>query len=288
MSDYQNFSEKELKLGLWFTKHRLVIKATFLSIGFLFFGVLIFFNIQSLIDYYSRDEINKLQSELVNRDVWQTVSRSKFSPTPLRWQPIKLIEKPGGLYDFIVEVTNTNQNWSVKKMLYHFELSGWSSEQNQTYILPGQKRILVFLNLSSEDLPNLSFDSQPRIVVDNMSWKRLRPKTDSLKVSGLEAEQASVRKVAGNISLLNFILKNTSDYNYKEVEVTALLFNGTKIIAANFLKLSNILSGEEYPVSLRWFGDMAPITSWQIDLSTNLLDKNNFLKFTKDQFEIQP
>lgn len=287
LGDYQDFSEKELKLGLWFTKHRLVIKAIFCQLVFIF-GILIFFNINSLVDYYTGNEIDKLQGEMLANTVWSTVNRAKFQPKPLHWQPVQVIKRSGNFYDLAVKVLNPNKNWTVSNLAYHFESAGWKSDTMNTYILPGQERFLVLVNLNNENLPiNLSKVSSFRVVVDNLNWKRIKANANLATSFGLEAENVSVRKLLGNITTLNFLIKNQSDYNYKQIEITALLFNGDKIAAVNFLKMDNILSGENYPVSLRWFSDLPPITSWQIDLSTNILDKNNLLRFSKNQFENQ-
>ncbi len=284
LGDYQDFSERELKLGLWFTKHRLVIKAIFLSVGFFFFGILIFFNINSLVDYYTGNEIDKLQGEMLANTVWNTVARAKFQPKALRWQPVQVIKRSGN-FDLVVKVLNPNKNWTLNNLVYHFESAGWKSDKMNTYILPGQERFLVLVNLNKKSLPiNLSKDLSFRVVADNLNWKRIKPNDNLISSSGLEADNVSIRKLSGNITTLNFLINNKSDYNYKQIEITTLVFNGDKIAAVNFLEMDNILSGENYPVSLRWFGDLPPITSWQIDLSTNILDKNNLLRFTKNQF----
>jgi len=288
--DYKQFSERELKLGLWFTRYRVVIKAIFLSLGYLTFGILIFFNINSIVDYYSSNEIGKIQQALIERDVWQTVSRVKFQPQKLIWRPVEVIERAGVSFDLVVEVTNPNPKWAVTNFTYHFILPGWQSDKIESYLLPGQTRRLVLVNLNKKDLGIGSINIQSaRVGIDGISWRRVKEKdyyiNNKFIPLGLSADKGSIRKLAGNLTELNFLVKNNSDYNYSKVEITTFLYNGSRVVAANFLQLNNVLSAGSYPVSLRWFGDLPAITSWQVDLSANILAEDNLLKFTKDQFE---
>lgn len=288
--DPGQFNEQELKLGLWFTKNRLIIKAVLLSVGFLVSGIVIFYNITFFVNFYTGGELDRIQEDILSRSVWQDINRSNYEPLDLNWGQVEVIKRPAGdTADLVVWVVNKNQKWYMSKLTYYFVLPGWKSENMETYILPGQTKVLVLPNVDLENIfINPTEDILARVVVESQDWNRIKS-TDffaggNLIDLGLSASEARVKKITPAVTQFDFILENNSDYNYSQAEVALVLSSGAQKVAASFFVVEDLPSGQTKPVSWRFFGEMPLPTSWEINLSTNLLDSKNLLKFTIDQF----
>ena len=289
---YGEYSDQRLKFAYWFTKNKVLIKAIFLSLGFLAAGLLLFFNLKSLIDYFVHDELGTLQEQITSAPgVWQSVDRARYQPQDLIFGPVQIIPKSDQSIDLLVKVTNPNNKWYVSELNYHFFLQGWQSVSRNDYVLPNQSKWLIYLNLSTVDFNFQDLrELEPRLVVDSVSRSRVRDTThyDSLGnfiMPDLRAVNVKYQSLADNLFDFSFDLVNDSIYNFKEVDAKVFLYNGASLIGINAVTVPEVLSNSVQPVLLRWFKNFPPITNWEVVFFTNLLEPENFLPYRLEQFK---
>ena len=95
----------------------------------------------------------------------------------------------------------------------------------------------------------------------------------------------TTQQIGAKTRELRFDLENNSIFNYRDVEVRALLYNRGDVIAVKKMGVSDILSDTISQYSLRWFYSLPQVTNWKVELSTNVFDPDNILPFTIEQFE---
>lgn len=287
--DIDQFSDRQLSFGYWFTKHKILIKAIALAIGYLFFGILTLYNFKVIFDYYATDEIGRLQEEMLANAFLQSIDKQQFEARALQWLPATLIDRGDGGHDLIVKVTNPNDDFVVTNLAYSFHYNGWQSDVTTDYVLPGQTRTLMATNIQDDTLQISPTAVLPRVESSNVVWQRIRDQgwyEDGEFVDlGLRVSQDTTQLHQATLRDVAFVLANTSNYNYADVEARVVLYNGTQPVGAQFIHIPKVLSGAEEEVQVRFLHGTPAVTTWDIEVSTNILDPDNILPYTLDQFE---
>lgn len=144
-----------------------------------------------------------------------------------------------------------------------------------------QKKFLLGLNLvSSEPIKN------PRIEFQNIQWRRLSEKQKNLKIDKLKIKKSDfllenirfVRKTEIFSSKLQFEVINKTNYNFWQVNFLVIFYQGQKIVGANFVSVSQFLSGEKRSQEIFWTEPLPTVTKVYIEPEVNLLDPEAFMK----------
>ncbi|MGB0757214.1 MAG: hypothetical protein ACPGO5_02035 [Patescibacteria group bacterium] len=287
---FEDFTEGQLKFGYWFTRNRVMIKAIALSLGFLLAGGLVFYNIKQFIDFYGLDEIGTIQQQITDTSLLSGDQLQRYSPRPLQWRTVQIVTREQGVYDILVEVVNPNEKHWMPELRVAFTAGSWQSEELSEYILPREQKTLMLLSVDDPDLVNAFSNSQGvKVVTVSEQWKRIRDNTfyvDGRFIDiGLSADAVTTKQLTPTTRELSFDIMNDSVYNYRNVDVRAILLSGQRIVGVAQLQASEVRSGQAKPMSVRWFYSIPQVTGWRVELSTNLLDPDNILPFTIEQFE---
>jgi len=287
----EQYSDPQLQFGYWFTKHRVVMKAVVLSFFYLVFGILIFYNTKQIIDFYAYDEIGRLQREIANIQLLSGAQLSKYDPQPVQITNAMLVKRGGDAYDLIVEVQNPNQKHKINALSLKFTVGVWQSELVVDSFLPAEKKTVMLLNISDKKLVEaVNNGAQPRVDLNNVSWQRVKDiqwfnERGQFIGVGLVADNIITEQIGSNMRELRFDLVNNSIFNYRDVEIRAILYNKDQVVGVQKLSVNEIRSNILRSQSLRWFYAIPQVTNWRIELSTNIFNEDNILPFTIEQFE---
>ena len=282
----EEFTDKQLQFAYWFTRHSVTIKAVLLSLLFLIFSILIIYNTKQIIDFYAEDEIGRLQQEI---SIPNNFDIQRYKPRPVQFEQPVIVDRGDGRYDILVEVLNPNQKHRVKQLLITFTVGGWQSEAVVDYLLPAEKKTLMILNVEDKQLSNaISSGAQPKVNVGSIAWKRIRDiqwfdaRGNFIDI-GLEARNITTQQIGATTREVRFDLENNSVFNYRNVDVRVLLYNGREIVAAQQVRARDVRSDTVADYVIRWFYPLPKITNWKVELSTNVFDSDNILPFTLEQ-----
>lgn len=273
-------TKQQLKITYWFTIHKsqikkaLIISLIVLNLGF--WG----YNIYGLIVYFSTAKnqeaiIKNLTHEMINWPVYHL----KHKPENLILSEITVIPLEKGRYDLIVQVENPNLKWAISDLDYRFvwlgnpgaSVSGWQ----KNFFLPEEKKFLLGLNLSSsQPIEN------PQIEFQNIQWKKIKPKTKLAEVnkSDFLIENIHFTRKTGIIpSKVQFEVTNRTNYNFWEVNFKVILYQGRKIIGANFVSTTQFLSEEKRLFETFWTSSLPSVTKIYIEPEVNILDEKIFM-----------
>lgn len=279
-------TQRQLKLNYWFITHKaqlkkvLIISLIVLNLGF--WG----YTTYGLVFYFigRKDHqvvLKNLSRELIDWPIYHL----KNKPENLFPSEIAVIPLEKGQYDLVVQVENPNLKWAIPELEYRFVWMGSPAAPDagwqKGFFLPGEKKFLLRLNLSSpQPIRN------PRIEFQNIRWKRLTKKLRNLEREKLEIKRSDflvedarfIRKTAIIPSKVQFKVTNKTNYNFWEVNFKILLYQGEKIVGANFVNTSRFLSGENRSLEVFWTESLPSITKIYIEPEVNVLDSDVFMK----------
>ena len=277
MDDYKPISQKELERGYFLVTHRLLIKKIILigaiSLLAIFYAFLIF----QIINYFRSPSFDTAARQIQgNTFDWATYHNQRV-PKNLSIGKPEFISLGERKYNITTLVENTNQDWAVDSLDYHFVSQGESTPTKTTFINPGEKRLLALTAYESDKAIR-----NPELVISNIKWYRIDnsfPQID-IKVSNITFAAASRETVEGVTSELPARVAwqayNDSVYNFWEVGWQIALYNGDKLVALNEAKSKEFLALDTRDLETVWLNGLPRVTKAVIFPVLNKLDSGIF------------
>ncbi|MCX7778894.1 MAG: hypothetical protein N2259_01455 [Patescibacteria group bacterium] len=259
------------------TKKRLLKKiffATFIIIDLLIWFYFFYHFTLYLIQSKEYQEMEKELGRLVNINY----EKLHKSITPLMPEIIysKAIPLGRGRYHLICLVKNPNQNWYARSLKYHFIWSKGESPSMTKFLLPNEEKFLIIFNHQINE-PPLNLTCQ----IEEIEWQRLRqekkyllevPKQFLIKnLKYLPAQGEEER----DVTTFQFI--NSTIYNFWQINLIVLLYQGQEIVAIERTNLKEIFSQEEREVKIIWPSSFSFVSEIKVLPEINVFDPLSFM-----------
>jgi hypothetical protein len=285
--DVSGLTLRKLNFGLWYVKHKLLLRRIF--IGFLIVVSAVFwaYSIYGFAYYITRGvtEDELLVRGLVRSGQINHNAILSMSPKNLKFGRTRVFKSFGEKYDFLIRAENPNKRHGAE-FEYFFIVGDKETTPKEGFILPGETK--YFLSLSNE------FSARPinaRFKTRNFRWKRIDrheiPDWDSYKNDRLSIEISGINFIPSNLSglsekidlnQLEFTAVNGSAYNYWNVSYIILFFGGNNIVAVNQFDMEEFMSGEERQVSMRWPGAVGRVSKVEIIPEVNIMRDDVYIE----------
>lgn len=257
-SPYHPLSDQELEKSYWFITHKIFIKRLGYS---LFIGIdliLIVFSAYKMINYYSTE--SKEYSQAMQDFYIPAINHEATKlnqPANLEIDDVKILNSgqttDGKKYDLIAKIYNPNDNFRID-FAYQFIFNGNKLPERSSFILPKETKVITAYSLAENP-------STAKVMITKASMQRISAKEISnppefvknhLNFSLKNAEIKSLN-TPKDLYKVSFDLSNETIYNYWDINLTILLYNGAEIIGINEISLEKFLSGETRPVEINWY-----------------------------------
>lgn len=282
----EELSERELKWGYWYITHKEQLARAFRI--FLVVLSVIFYSYSlvrlTMIYAFQYDELERSFST-AGAD-YINISGVHQSNAILEVQVISRDVLPlgGGKVDVVARVRNPNSKWALESFEYRFALGARVYEAQQAFLLPGEEKFLMSLNVDGASA------GTPQIFIDNPQWKRVigyeewSPSRLRLTVVNKQFTPARQGELSGQLPLSEASagIRNDSAYNFADVLVQFGLYSGNRLVGASQITLQDLRSGENRPVSARWSNVLPPVTRTDIIPSVLILDEKAYKDFEGD------
>lgn len=284
MSDpFTQLSDKELEVGYWWTTHRIKIKA-----------ILIIIVIVALVALYANAgwrfyvylsgtaAYEQMLVELTTNEINYAQIKASTGPKNLVVHSTKIFaSEQSSSYNILAEVENINQRWWLKQIKYQFNVNGELTDESTSYILPGEKKYLYYFNHEMSKV-----QATARLIIKREIWYRV-------KDSSLLDSQGKWYKpdflvndlnfVVDNFnnkqSKVNFNLANFSPYNFWEVKLQVLLWQGQKLKDFNVVSLDKVAPGDDRSIEVMMSRDLSSGLRPEVIVSANSMDEGNLRNF---------
>lgn len=278
MDGESQLSEKQLSAGYWFVTHKLFLRNTLIFFlilcnmvvwGYVVFSLVFAFGVEYLQD-------RQIASDVVNdRFVNLQGIRELTSPKDIVKENISTLASAGERIDILARVRNPNKKW-LATFDYYFETDKGPSQSYKSFLAPAQSKLLLDL-----DVPAGSFKE---LKITNLVWTRdlnyseLVSERERFTFSEAEfVNRGEGSATAGDRAV--FTITNNSNFNFYKPVFQVLLKNGTAIVGVQTLTIDRILSGQSYPVDIRWFEDVSNVTDIEVIPDINYRDQKVYLPF---------
>lgn len=285
--DLEGISIKKLNTGLWLVEHRILIINLFYGflalIGIITWGYFLFSFGGYLIVGMRNDDKNIAQI-VTNANIDHEIV-VRQSPKNLKFGNVKVIKSGVDKYDFLMEVSNINeQHWG--EFEYYFTASGKNIGHATGFILPKETKYFYLLGQElKQDPSGVEFKIDEvkwsRISsVDYPDWTKFYNDRTRIEISDAEFIPESLSELSEKVdlNLLRFKLHNNTAYSYWEVNLGVRLMNRNTIIGAEKIVVNNLIAGEVRDFEITWPGKLSKVSEIIIVPEVNIIDESVYIK----------
>ena len=187
--------------------------------------------------------------------------------------------KTDDLYELVAKVRNVNNNYGSSAVKYKFiakdrENNVIAEIPGMTFLSPGQTRYIL---KSGATLPS-GTDSVGFVVDEEIDWRKTpnRLEGDDFKVFD---KKLTILKDEQFYAKVSGIVINQTSYDFKEVEVDAVLFNKeSDAVTAGKTSLKDLKSGQEREFNIYWREKINSDLNIDVIPQTNFFENSNYVQ----------
>jgi len=277
----RGLSNPGLKFGLWYTAHKILLRKIFVSVSIAAILLLYFFNIYSSFKIFviqKNTDSEVLLSLMSDSSGIQSI-QSRFRPQQIQITGVSVLPREKDLSDIVVHVENPNLAYYAKKALYRVMTGTKILSSGETYLWPNDKKFVVAYNVSEAG-------NSPDIAVQfyEVAWKRMdnyqKFQAEDVNFPILSPLYAPSRtSVNGKYipASIKFTVSNQTIFNYWDVGINAILYNGSSVIGAAYTQIHEFKSLEKIPLDMKILYDVPSVTNMEIYPELNVLDEKVFM-----------
>lgn len=272
---------RQIGAAYWFVTHKEMLKTIssvfLITVGVIILAINVYLLIFNLGFYGSAykgylNSFSAFSADYIN-------FRQYRLPQPLGVNQIFTLPN-SNKYDIIAEISNPSPYWYAT-FKYRFQLGGDElTDARPGYILPGQSKRLVDLNVESgNSVSDLIFSDLKWI--KEINYLALAKEKFDVEVKNIVLITPSQLGLGDKvqISRVTFDVANNSPFNYANVSLQIYLSSGGQIQAANQIYSGALKTGETKSYQVNFFQPLPKITDISIIPEINILDPDSFLKF---------
>ncbi len=268
---------KQLVMGLWWVKNRVLLQRIGYGIVILFSALTLGYGIYGfgMYVYSGMTADEEIAFDLSkNNSSYDIVSARGARDLAIG---SVLVFSDNGNYNLAAEINNPNNNWYAE-FDYFFVIGQQTTLVRRGFIMPNEKKYLTEFLYKSSQRP-----SQATTQITNISWQRIRPDDADGDIKAFVDEHLAIEanniktSNQGQMSRINFDLTNRTPYNYWEVDLYMLSKSGSRILDINKYQVQQLRSSEDREVSILWPGSL-PSSRVEIIPSVNIFDEDNYME----------
>lgn len=206
---------------------------------------------------------------------WSKV-HEKFKPKDVTVSRTEIISVGNGLYDVLVWVKNPNPNWYAHVLPYSIIFSGQRSQENVTFILPGEEKVIFSQNFRGPLTPTGA--EQASVQLGQVEWQQI-DKADEYTRPVFDVADVSVQNLTDQVNKtrVSAQITNRSIAGFASVTATVVLWSGQKPLAVGQTNLQNVLINDQRPIDVRFSNLITNVGETTIYFSADNLDKQNLI-----------
>lgn len=284
--DEAGVSTRRLEAGLWYVRHRKLFFILIIIILAATAAGTLGYSLYKFGAYYLVERQQQHQNYLELTSGTSLVTNKSNAGGNLTYSDVRVLPGSDGEADIIAAVTNTNAR-SIISFTYYFDVNGEKLGAGNDFVFPGDtKYLMAFRQKAAANsaanlvIENLSFRRLDLHVVGN--WEQYQAERLNFLIENAVFTPGQESGLSEKITLgeLSFQITNQSGYGYKTANLAILLKSGGGIAAVNRYRLDNFRSGETRSVRLSWPGRLPHIDQVDIVPDIDILDENNYLRYS--------
>ena len=182
-------------------------------------------------------------------------------------------------YTLVAEVENNNQQWAVSSLVGQFDLAGQLIEVNG-FLMPQQKKYFFVLRQ-----PSAQSVSTTSLAIKNIAWRRIRPEERSrlslmnqLSFEKTNFIPAAILNDKPTPSQVEFNAINQSAYNFWQVNVQVVLYQGGRVVDVYVFPIEDWMAGQSRVITFNLTRNINFVSQIIVVPDINLFDDSIFIK----------
>lgn len=251
-------SDRDLQLSYWLISSRPFVRraalGAFIVIDLALLALVTILGVrfgkssQGQVELFTRLAGNQVQYAQVNEGL---------KPPPLAVAQTAILSGSGGAYTLVALAKNPSDRWALESVHFSFVLDQQEIGSGDASFQPAEERPLVVFGAQ---LARVSANSAIQMVFSSQRWRRIFGPDDlpRLKLTVANPAYHILSSIPGNqLSQVTAVLTNREVVTLPTIEATALLLNGTAIVGAARLSLTELKGLEQRSVDLRLYQAVA-------------------------------
>lgn len=277
----QEFSSQELKYGLWYVRHKVLLYKILVGALAAIDASLVIFGLwkwgSHLLGWQDYARLQNNLTTFVN----YTGIHPRYGALPVQVAGVRVFPSRENKFDVVAELANSNDRFLVK-FNYYFLIGGAKTPAQKTFLLPGESRPVAVLGIKD------GLAATPNIVLENVEYKRISAHevtdTKSLQAYRLNFRISdfvflkSLEQEGQNTDAIKFNLTNGSPYDYVAANFYVGLLQNGQMVGILPLSLDSIKSLETKNIDLRNFVPGLQITDLALYPLINVYDEGVYIK----------
>lgn len=266
-------SDLTLSIGYWVVNHKATLKRWWAILFLLIMVLAGFWVLASMTVFFAQE--GRITSRMVtSAQMIAALAPSRIgSPVAVRVGTAQLIARSADRGDLVSTVHNPNSEWGATDVRYHFTVGSTTTPATTVAVNPGQTRTVSVNNTA------VTPGTQPRLVIDSVRWGR--GSADALDTLFAVEEVAwtptrvTIAGSAVETVTVRATMRNTSVYNYFQVDVPVVVRSGETVVAVDELRLDRWASRETKTITLSWPYRVTGVTAVEVQPTVDQLDSSN-------------
>ncbi len=274
MVDYKPITEKDLEKGLFFLKHKLLLKRILLSLAFLILALIYLKFFFSLILYFRNTSFYSL-AKIIDTNYNYAAEHQKRAPSELDISDAQYLSIGNKKYNLVAYIENPNEDWAVAEFEYRFIINNKPLNTQKAFLNPGQSRFLITLAYEAQK-PIKKIE----VEIGNYYWRRYNNDT---KVVDWSLTDISFNPLSTDLPAQAFwTAQNMSLFDLRKVIFQIALFNGQRLIAINEIQASDYLSLDKKELDSIFWYSLPRVTETQVLPLFNWLNNSDYMYLETD------
>ncbi|HCJ52098.1 MAG: hypothetical protein A2898_04855 [Candidatus Kerfeldbacteria bacterium RIFCSPLOWO2_01_FULL_48_11] len=267
-----------LRFNYWFVSNSASLRKWWVLILLGFAVFFIVFSLTNIIVYsisFPREQ--RLIVRMIDASGLYTGLREQFLPQALATSGAAVVNGTGTKKDFLVKVTNPNEQWVAEKINYTFSLGAHVTEEQSGSVIPAHE---TYLATYGEEVASDAGSSVSFNIVD-VQWKRVSPLSQSVvdvfSVDEVQYRVSSQGQPVRNVGTVTATLSNESFTGFWQAPFTVVLMNGSTPVGISRVYIEQFEERTTRPLSVQWSPAPSRVDSARIIPEVDLYEQTNIM-----------
>ena len=199
----------------------------------------------------------------------------------------RVLASTSGAYDVYAIVENPNTEWYAT-FSYAFAWSDETSAVTDGFVMPGETKFLLALNVASGNKP-----SSPDITIADVAWHRVNRHDVADTAAWLvdhgnflvtqTSHDADIELAEDRVARSLFTVENATPYSYWEPTFTVVLTRGGSVVGVHQATVSRFAGGDIRDVEVHWSGEIIPSGTLEVYPNINYFSENAYMTPSGEQ-----
>jgi len=284
--DLEGLSIKKLNFGLWFVESKIFFQKFFLGLLFLIAIFSNFYGWGHFLFYFVsgiNEDKNMIYQMLKTKSITKEYTRSR-EPYDIDYSFIKATKSTqSDKYDLFAKIKNPNQDHYVN-FKYCFYSGEIEISCESGFVLPEEEKFLLSLNKDFNSkissikflLKDVSFTRLNKHVYPD--WEEYKKNHLDFIIENIKFEPSKLSEEE-KIEVLNFDIRNNTAFNFWEVSINIVFYNGNSIIGVDQHIIDNFMSASTKNISKNYVDYFNYVNNVDIYLNINTINEDIYMQY---------